>query len=142
MDGSAALPCSHRPTPPNSPIDEPYSPKDHVKPAVLDTTKPQKDGLSSSEQVAALLKLSGELAAAVERLTKAPNTASWGKKEDEPEIEPGSTLGYKRVDEMYVSMSRRQMTADTLIVGTKGLANIRSSGQMTRKPKSSINMCL
>ena len=105
MDGSAVLPCSHRPTPPNSPI----SPKDYVKPAILDAAKPQKDGLSSSEQVAALLKISGELATAVERLTNLPKTASWGKKpepeDDEPKIEPGSTLGYKRVDEMYVSMS-------------------------------------
>jgi len=105
MDGSAALTCSNRPTPPNSPI----SPKDYVKPAILDAAKPQKDGLSSSEQVAALLKISGELVSVVDRLTKAPKTASWGTKpepeEDELKIEPGSTLGYKRVDEMYVSMS-------------------------------------
>ena len=109
MDGNAALSCSHRPTPPNSPTEPPQSPKDHVKPAVLDIIKPQKDGLCSPEQVAALLKISGELATAVERLTKTPNIPCGPKKpdpeEDEPEIERGSTLGYKRVDEMYVSMS-------------------------------------
>jgi len=109
MDGNATLPCSDRTTPPNSPIKELGSPTDDVKPATLDTNKPLKDGLSSSEQVAALLKISGELATAVERLTTASKTASWGKKpepeEDGPEIEPGSTLAYKRVDEMYVSRS-------------------------------------
>jgi len=129
MDGHAALPCSHRPTPPNSPIKESPSPTDDVKPAIPDTANSQKDGLS--EQVAALLKISGELATAVERLTKTPNIPCGLKKldpeEDEPEIERGSTLGYKRVDEKYVSISQRQMTADTLIVGTRGPANTRSS---------------
>ena len=109
MDGNAAPLCSHRPTPPSSPVEASLSPTDHVQPAILDTTKPQRDSISSSEQIAALLTISERLATAAERLAKGLKPASGGKtsepEEDEPETEPGSTLGYKRVDEMCVSMS-------------------------------------
>ncbi len=132
---------SHRPTPPSSPVEEPPVTLSQVKYLVKDAmeTLAAQDGRPcSAERV--VLALEKFVRNATSKSEDTPTTPS--RQGDQLRVERGSRLEYKRVDEVYVLMSRKRISADTLTVGTKNRTSTRLSGQLILKPMNSINMCL